>query len=140
MIGGNTKIDVIVNYANLTFDLDEEFVEVPNIEMVDEYDTDDTRAFEFEAYGFYVGNHPSAKYSDVVKIKDIKVVETSGYLSDHYDPKGRVIRLSKSIYSESSVASVAVACHECGHAIQDKNNYTFLRIRSAMVPFVNLCT
>ena len=86
------------------------------------------------------GQEVARKLLDKHGLQDIKVVETSGYLSDHYDPKGRVIRLSKSIYSESSVASVAVACHECGHAIQDKNNYTFLRIRSTMVPFVNLCT
>ena len=72
-------------------------------------------------------------------LQDIKVVETSGKLTDHYDPKGRVIRLSNGIYGESTVAAVSVACHECGHAIQDKNGYVFLRIRSAMVPFVNLC-
>lgn len=86
------------------------------------------------------GQEVARKLLDKHGLQDIKVAETSGYLSDHYDPKGRVIRLSKSIYGEASVAAVAVACHECGHAIQDKNKYTFLRIRSAMVPFVNLCT
>ena len=73
-------------------------------------------------------------------LNDIKVQETSGYLSDHYDPKARVIRLSEGIFGKSSIAAVSVACHECGHAIQDKNNFIFLRIRSSMVPVVNLCS
>lgn len=68
---------------------------------------------------------------------DVDVVEVRGYLSDHYDPKNKVVRLSSNIYSGNSVASVAVACHECGHAIQDKNGYLFMRIRSSLVPIVN---
>ena len=88
----------------------------------------------------YTGEEVARKILDKHGLKDIKVEETSGYLSDHYDPNKRVIRLSTSIFRESSVASVAVACHECGHAIQDKEGYVFLRIRSTMVPFVNLCT
>lgn len=70
-------------------------------------------------------------------LDNIKVVEVDGYLTDHYDPTKKVIRLSRNVYSGSSVGAVAVACHECGHAIQDKNNYTFLRIRSSIVPIVN---
>lgn len=73
-------------------------------------------------------------------LNDIKVVETSGYLSDHYDPKARVIRLSKSNFNEATISSVSVASHECGHAIQDKEGYTFLRIRSSLVPVVNFCS
>ncbi len=73
-------------------------------------------------------------------LQDIKVQATTGYLSDHYDPKARVIRLSEGIYEKSTVAAVSVACHECGHAIQDKNNFLFLRIRSSLVPVVNLCS
>ncbi len=73
-------------------------------------------------------------------LRDVKVVETSGYLSDYYDPKAKVVRLSKSNFNESTIASVAVASHECGHAIQDKEGYTFLRIRSSLVPFVNFCS
>lgn len=88
----------------------------------------------------YTGEEVARKILDKHGLKDIKVEETSGYLTDHYDPKGRVIRLSSGIFKESTVAAVAVACHECGHAIQDKNGYVFLRIRSSMVPFVNLCT
>lgn len=70
-------------------------------------------------------------------LQDIKVVETSGYLTDHYDPTKRVIKLSREVYHGSSIASVSVACHECGHAIQDKENYSFLKIRSSLVPLVN---
>ena len=86
------------------------------------------------------GEEVARKLLDKHGLQDIKVVQTSGYLSDHYDPKARVIRLSESIYSKSSVAAVSVACHECGHAIQDKNNFIFLRIRSSLVPVVNLCS
>lgn len=70
-------------------------------------------------------------------LSDVSVVETGGYLTDHYDPRGKVIRLSRGVYQNASIAAVAVACHECGHAIQDKEGYTFLKIRSALVPIVN---
>ena len=73
-------------------------------------------------------------------LQDIKVVETSGMLTDHYDPQNRVIRLSTKIYHDTSIASVSVAAHECGHAIQDKNGYLFLRIRHSLIPLVNLCS
>ena len=65
------------------------------------------------------GEEVARKLLDKHGLQDIKVQQTSGYLSDHYDPKARVIRLSESIFSKSSVAAVSVACHECGHAIQD---------------------
>ena len=70
-------------------------------------------------------------------LSDIDVVEVSGYLTDHYDPKNKVVRLSSNIYNGNSIASVSVACHECGHAIQDKDGYFFMRIRSSLVPIVN---
>ena len=71
-------------------------------------------------------------------LRNVEVVETTGILSDHYDPRGKVVRLSPDIYNDSSIASVSVAAHECGHAIQDKNGYFFLRFRNAIVPLVNL--
>lgn len=70
-------------------------------------------------------------------LTNIQIIETSGYLTDHYDPHNKVIRLSQNVYHNPSIGAVAVACHECGHAIQDKENYTFMRIRSNLVPFVN---
>ncbi len=71
-------------------------------------------------------------------LKDLLIVETGGTLTDHYDPTRKVIRLSKNIYHGSSLASQAVAAHEVGHAIQDKEGYTFLRIRSFIFPIVNI--
>lgn len=73
-------------------------------------------------------------------LKSVKVVETSGVLSDHYDPKKKVVRLSPDVYGKSSIASVSVAAHECGHAIQDGNGYAFLRIRNSIVPLVNFAS
>ena len=70
-------------------------------------------------------------------LSNIKVVPTKGYLSDHYDPSKKLIALSESNYHNSSIASISVAIHEVGHAIQDKDNYTFMRIRAKLVPVVN---
>ncbi len=73
-------------------------------------------------------------------LEKVYVVETKGVLSDHYDPLQKVVRLSKDIYRGDSIAAVSVAAHECGHAVQDKENYILLRIRSFLVPFVNFGT
>lgn len=73
-------------------------------------------------------------------LSNIEVYKTSGNLTDHYDPSKKLIRLSSAIYNGTSIASMAVAAHECGHAIQDKENYKPMRIRSKIVPTVNLCT
>lgn len=70
-------------------------------------------------------------------LNDIRIEKVSGNLTDHYDPKTKTVRLSSTIYSMPTIASVAVAAHECGHAIQDKENYKFLRLRSSLVPIVN---
>ncbi len=70
-------------------------------------------------------------------LNNIKVLETSGNLTDHYDPSKKVIKLSSDIYNGQTIAAVSVAAHECGHAIQDKNNYFFLRFRAFLVPIVN---
>ena len=68
----------------------------------------------------------------------VYVVETQGVLTDHYDPSRKVVRLSSSNYNDTSIAAVAVAAHECGHALQDKENYFLLRLRAALVPIVNI--
>jgi Zn-dependent membrane protease YugP len=69
---------------------------------------------------------------------DVSVEAVSGKLSDHYDPRHKVLRLSPGVYQTSSVASVAIAAHELGHAMQDQEDYFPLRIRAAMVPAVNI--
>ena len=73
-------------------------------------------------------------------LKNVRVEEVSGNLTDHYDPTAKVVRLSTDIYSGTSIASVSVAAHECGHAIQDKVGYTPMRIRSKLIPIVNFAT
>ena len=86
------------------------------------------------------GYDVARKILDENGLKDILVLETEGELTDHYDPDKRVIKLSTDIYHGDSIASASVAAHECGHAIQDKENYTFLRIRHRIVPLVNFST
>ncbi len=73
-------------------------------------------------------------------LQEVNVVETSGVLSDHYDSRKKVVRLSPDVYSNTSIASISVAAHECGHAIQDKNGYMFLRIRNSIIPLVNFAS
>ncbi|MFA1711292.1 zinc metallopeptidase [Peribacillus frigoritolerans] len=68
---------------------------------------------------------------------NVRVEETPGMLSDHYDPRDKTVRLSSDNYHGHSVAGVAVAAHEVGHAIQDKEAYAFLRFRHALVPIAN---
>ena len=70
-------------------------------------------------------------------LTDVHVVSVNGNLTDHYDPTRKVIRLSSDIYHGATVASSSVAAHECGHAVQDKEGYFFLRLRAALVPVVN---
>ena len=70
-------------------------------------------------------------------IYDVSVQHISGNLTDHYDPRNKVLRLSDSTYGSSSVAAVGVAAHECGHAIQHQKDYAPLSIRSAIVPLAN---
>ena len=83
------------------------------------------------------GADVARKILDKNGLRSVDVVETSGFLSDHYDPSSKVVRLSSDNYKTASIAAVSVAAHECGHAIQDKNNYLFLRLRASLVPVVN---
>jgi len=86
------------------------------------------------------GQEVARKILDKNGLDKVYVVETSGYLSDHYDPKRKVVRLSKSVFEGESVASLAIAAHECGHAIQDKEGYMYMKFRSAIFPVVNIAT
>lgn len=67
----------------------------------------------------------------------VAVTATSGQLTDHYDPRSGIIALSEPVYDKSSIAAVAVAAHETGHAIQDAQNYLWGEMRTAIVPIVN---
>ena len=70
-------------------------------------------------------------------IYDVRIERVSGNLTDHYDPRSKVLRLSDSVYGQTSVAAVGVAAHECGHAIQHANGYAPLKLRSTLVPIAN---
>ena len=71
-------------------------------------------------------------------ITDVRIEHISGQLTDHYDPRAKVVRLSDSVYGASSIAAVGVAAHECGHVIQHHVGYVPIQIRSAIVPVVNI--
>lgn len=70
-------------------------------------------------------------------IYDVRIEHVSGNLTDHFDPRNRVLRLSDATYQSASVAAVGVAAHECGHAIQHSRGYAPLKLRSAIVPVAN---
>lgn len=70
----------------------------------------------------------------------IRVEHVSGNLTDHFDPTANVVRLSDSVYGQTSVAAIGVAAHECGHACQHAEEYAPIQIRTAIVPVVNICS
>lgn len=84
------------------------------------------------------GQEVARQVLDANGLDRVHVVEVRGSLTDHYDPKQKVVRLSSEVFHGESIAALAVAAHECGHAIQDKENYTWLRIRTLFVPIVNI--
>jgi uncharacterized protein len=73
-------------------------------------------------------------------IMDVKVISTPGQLSDHYNPVNKTVNLSEGVYSSSNVAAAAVAAHECGHAVQHATAYSFLQMRSKLVPAVSFAS
>ncbi len=86
------------------------------------------------------GQEVARKILDNHGLSDIYVVEVKGNLTDHYDPSRKVVRLSSEVFHGETIASAAIAAHECGHAIQDKEKYFMLRLRSLIYPIVNLGT
>lgn len=70
-------------------------------------------------------------------IYDVQIEKVNGNLSDHYDPRKKTLRLSDSVYGQTSLAAIGVAAHECGHAIQHQHSYSPLKLRSALVPVAN---
>ncbi len=71
-------------------------------------------------------------------INDVRIEQVSGKLTDHYDPKTKVIRLSEGVYGSSTIAAVGIACHEAGHAAQHAENYAPIKIRNSLVPVCNI--
>lgn len=86
------------------------------------------------------GKEIARQILDKNDLHHVKVEHIEGNLTDHYDPSSKTVRLSDGIYNESTVAAISVASHECGHAIQDKDGYLFLKIRRSIVPLVNLAS
>ncbi|QYJ69297.1 zinc metallopeptidase [Flavobacterium litorale] len=73
-------------------------------------------------------------------IYDVKVISTSGRLTDHYNPTDKTVNLSEAVYNQRNAAAAAVAAHEVGHAVQHANAYTMLKLRSNLVPAVNVAS
>ena len=86
------------------------------------------------------GYDVARKILDANGLSNVKINEVYGNLTDHYDPTNKSVSLSSDIYRSTSIASISVAAHECGHAIQDKNGYFFLRFRNSIVPLVNFAS
>lgn len=84
------------------------------------------------------GEQAARRILDMNGLQDIRVERVSGELTDHFDPSARVIRLSDSTFSDTSVAAVGVAAHEAGHAVQHAVGYVPIKIRNAIVPVVNI--
>jgi len=71
-------------------------------------------------------------------VQGVKIEQVAGELTDHYDPGAKAVRLSQGIYNSTSLAAAAVAAHECGHVLQDVDDYKFMNLRASLVPAVNL--
>ncbi|MBU5590872.1 zinc metallopeptidase [Clostridium sp. MSJ-4] len=86
----------------------------------------------------YTGSQVARMLLDSAGLLDVPIERVAGNLTDHYDPSKRVLRLSGEVYSSTSVASIGVAAHEVGHAIQHQNSYKPLIVRNTIVPIVNI--
>ena len=84
------------------------------------------------------GAEVARKVLDTKNLQNVDIEQVRGMLSDHYDPRKKLLSLSPAVYQGNSVASVAIAAHELGHAMQDKDQYFPLQLRSTLVPAVNI--
>ena len=86
------------------------------------------------------GAQAARRMLDANGLTEVPIEQISGSLTDHYDPRKRVLRLSQTVYNVNSVAAVSVACHEAGHALQHAESYTPLLMRNNIVPVVNFAS
>ena len=86
------------------------------------------------------GFEVARKILDNNGLGDVHIVEVKGNLTDHYDQSRKVVRLSSDIFHGTTIASTAIAAHECGHAIQDKEGYFYMRFRAFIFPIVRIAT
>jgi len=83
--------------------------------------------------------HEKARFFlDAMGLTDVKVVRTSGHLTDHYNPKTKTVALSDDVYNSTSVASLGIACHEIGHVLQHKQGYSLMKLRTFLIPIINI--
>ncbi|MBO4630827.1 MAG: zinc metallopeptidase [Lentisphaeria bacterium] len=92
----------------------------------------------FRASSGLTGAQAAAQMLHSAGIYDVKIERVDGFLSDHYDPSSRTLRLSGGVYDSDSLSAIGVACHEAGHALQDAAAYAPLGLRSALVPITNI--
>lgn len=98
------------------------------------------RFFRIKSRSGYNGRQTAERILAANGIRDVRIVPIRGTLTDHYDPRRKVLRLSEEVYYGTSITSVAVAAHECGHALQHAYGYKPLEIRGAIVPVVNFAS
>ena len=98
------------------------------------------RFFNVRCSRGYTGEETARRILDSNGLYNVRIEMVRGRLSDHYDPRTKVLRLSQDVYRGTSITSVAVAAHECGHAIQHDLGYVPLNIRSSLVPVVNFAS
>lgn len=84
------------------------------------------------------GAAAAARVLSYYGITNVRIVQINGNLTDHYDPRDNVIRLSSKVFSDSSIASVGIACHEAGHAAQHAQGYAPIKLRNAILPVANI--
>lgn len=85
----------------------------------------------------FTGAQAAAEMLRAQGVRGVQIEQTGGFLSDHYDPRTRTLRLSASVYQGTSLSSIGVACHEAGHALQHAHNYAPLALRSGLVPLAS---
>ncbi len=88
--------------------------------------------------GNITGAAAAARVLSYYGINNVRIEPINGELTDHYDPRTNVIRLSSKVFSGSSIAAVGIACHEAGHAAQHAQNYSPIKVRNAILPFANI--
>lgn len=98
------------------------------------------RFFRIKSRSGYNGQQTTERILAANGVRDVRIVPIRGTLTDHYDPRRKVLRLSEEVYYGTSITSVAVAAHECGHALQHAYGYKPLEIRGAIVPVVNFAS
>lgn len=102
--------------------------------------TNFARYKEIEINKKLTGQEIAEKILNANDLANVYVVETKGELTDHYDSSRKTVRLSSEIFHGESIAACAIAAHECGHAIQDKEGYFYLKLRAFIFPIVNIAT